>query len=319
MAEIGNDITKAKSLLERGQLVAIPTETVYGLAANATDPIAVARIFSAKKRPHFDPLIIHVAGLEAAEKWVKKIPESARRLATKAWPGPMTILLPKKEVIPDLVTSGLDTVAVRVPNHPMTLQLLRQLDFPLAAPSANPFGYISPTSAEHVDQQLGEEVQYILDGGTSDVGVESTIISFEKEVPEVLRLGGKSVEELESLLGELSVKSHSSSNPVAPGMLESHYAPRTPMILQEFDSKTMNAASTGILTFKSPVDGIPIENQWILSENGNLEEAAKNLFRAMRELDQKPNISLIIGQLVPEQGLGRAINDRIRRATTTQN
>nr|WP_310590383.1 L-threonylcarbamoyladenylate synthase [Dyadobacter sp. NIV53] len=228
MAIIDNDVQLAKQFLLKGQLVAIPTETVYGLAGNALDEKSVLSIFEVKNRPSFDPLIIHTDSLDKLKNYVTDLPASARNLAIAFWPGPLTLLLPKKSIIPDLVTSGLDHVAVRIPNHPLTLELLRQLEFPLAAPSANPFGYISPTKSEHVNAQLGEKIPYILDGGECGVGIESTIVGFVNDIPTVYRLGGLAIDEIENIVGKVNVLPHSSSNPQAPGMLKSHYAPRKP-------------------------------------------------------------------------------------------
>jgi L-threonylcarbamoyladenylate synthase len=230
MAIIGTDIIQAKQLLEQGKLVAIPTETVYGLAGNALNPDAVLSIFKTKNRPSFDPLIVHTDSIEKIERWVKKIPTPLKTLASQVWPGPLTILLPKKEIIPDLVTAGLESVAIRIPNHPLTLSLLQSLDFPLAAPSANPFCYISPTQAEHVNQQLGGLIPYILDGGACQIGIESTIVAWENNQLHVLRLGGLSVEAIENLSQQkVQLQLNQSSNPQAPGMLKSHYAPLKPL------------------------------------------------------------------------------------------
>ncbi|MES2733756.1 MAG: L-threonylcarbamoyladenylate synthase, partial [Bacteroidota bacterium] len=187
-ARIGTNISHAIDLLQQGEVVAIPTETVYGLAGNALNTKAVARIFSVKNRPTFDPLIIHTNSLEKVLQFVDEMPAQAKTLAQACWPGPLTLLLPRKDSIPDLVTSGLDTVAVRIPNHSLTLSLLEALEFPLAAPSANPFGYISPTTAEHVYNQLGKKIPYILDGGPCLVGIESTIVGFEDGEPTIYRL-----------------------------------------------------------------------------------------------------------------------------------
>jgi L-threonylcarbamoyladenylate synthase len=313
MAEIGKDIIRAKQLLQEGQLVAIPTETVYGLAANALNEKAVLEIFKAKNRPHFDPLIVHVAGIAQAETLATSFPDNAKALAQKFWPGPLTLLLPKKEIVPDLVTSGLDTVGLRCPDHTLTLELLKSLPFPLAAPSANPFGYVSPTTAQHVNEQLGDKVAYILDGGECRVGIESTIIGFEN-TPTVYRLGGLALEILEPITGPLHVQLHSSSNPHAPGQLQSHYAPLKKIVLgtrkQLLAHTTSNA---GAIVFQNILANIPVTNQITLSPSGNLEEAAQHLFAALRELD-KTDINLILAELVPESGLGRAINDRLRRA-----
>lgn len=313
MADIGKDIIRAKQLLEAGQLVAIPTETVYGLAANALNEKAVLEIFKAKNRPHFDPLIVHVAGIAQAETLVKSFPDKVKALTQKFWPGPVTVLLPKKEIVPDLVTSGLNTVGLRCPDHTLTLQLLKSLSFPLAAPSANPFGYVSPTTPQHVNEQLGDKVAYILDGGECRVGIESTIIGFE-HTPTIYRLGGLALEVLEPITGPLQVQLHSSSNPHAPGQLQSHYAPLKKIVLGTRDQLAeyldLNA---GAIVFQKVLSNLPITNQIILSPSGNLEEAAQHLFAALRTLD-KTDVDIILAELVPESGLGRAINDRLRRA-----
>lgn len=252
MAQIGQEIGRAKAFLEAGNVVGIPTETVYGLAGNALNSDAVLKIFRVKNRPQFDPLIVHTDSLAKVETFVTAIPEPARQLADACWPGPLTLLLPKRDAIPDLVTAGLPTVAVRVPNHPLTLALLRSLAFPLAAPSANPFGYISPTTAAHVADQLGDRVPYILDGGPADVGLESTIIGFENGQTIVFRLGGLALELIERLIGPVSVRTHSTSNPKAPGMLSSHYAPRKPLILLSPGASPESTGRAGALVFREP-------------------------------------------------------------------
>lgn len=315
MAIIGQDLEKAKQYLESGSLVAIPTETVYGLAANALEPLAVARIFEAKNRPSFDPLIVHVASLDRAREFVKEIPDQAQRLVNQLWPGPLTILLNKTEKIPDIVTSGLDRVGIRCPDHPLTRTLLEQLSFPLAAPSANPFGYVSPTTAQHVQDQLGNKIPYILDGGACTVGIESTVIGWENSRPVIYRMGGISVEQIESVIGKVSVQTHSSSNPQAPGQLQSHYAPRKKFLLGDLEklAKSNTGKQVGILAFSKYISGIPKENQLVLSPSSSLTEAAHNLFSMLRRLDQM-NIEVVLAEEVPNEGLGRAINDRLRRA-----
>jgi len=313
MAEIGKDIHRAKQLLTEGKLVAIPTETVYGLAANALSEKAVLEIFKAKNRPHFDPLIVHVATLAQAETLAASFPNKAKALAQKFWPGPLTVLLPKKEIVPDLVTSGLNTVGLRCPDHLLTLELLKSLSFPLAAPSANPFGYVSPTTPQHVNEQLGDKVAYILDGGECRVGIESTIIGFE-QTPTVYRLGGLALEVLEPITGPLQVQLHSSSNPHAPGQLQSHYAPHKKIVLGTRNQLVENVQSNaGAIVFQHALANLTAKHQVILSPSGNLEEAAQHLFAALRTLD-KTDVNLILAELVPETGLGRAINDRLRRA-----
>lgn len=315
MAQIGMDIGAAKAFLEAGDVVGIPTETVYGLAGNALNPDAVLRIFSVKNRPAFDPLIVHTDSLEKVSHYVTHIPDKARLVAERVWPGPLTLLLPKRDLVPDLTTSGLNTVAVRVPNHPLTLALLRSLDFPLAAPSANPFGYISPTTTQHVADQLGNQIPYVLDGGPCGIGLESTILGFDDEKPVVYRLGGMALEQLTDLLGPLTVRDHSTSNPKAPGMLSSHYAPRKPVyLLQPGQMPNEMDAQTGALVFSESFAGIPTQNQLILSPTSNPTEAAKNLFAYLRQLDQMP-VSRIYAQLLPNEGLGRAVNDRLKRAS----
>src|SRR5712672_3021710 len=205
MAEIGKDISKAADLLKQGKLVAIPTETVYGLAGNALNVEAVTRIFAAKNRPYFDPLIVHVCDPSAAGEYAERISDKALELMKRFWPGPLTVLLSKKNIVPDLVTAGLDRVGLRCPDHQMTLALLQSLPFPLAAPSANPFGYVSPTSAHHVFDQLGDKIPYVLDGGRCEVGLESTIIAEIDERLQILRLGGVSVEEIEGVVGPVAI------------------------------------------------------------------------------------------------------------------
>lgn len=317
MATIGTDILQAKQVLENGQLVAIPTETVYGLAANAIDIVAVARIFEAKNRPTFDPLIVHTYSLEKAYEFVDDIHPKLLKLAQSFWPGPLTLLLPKKSIIPDLVTSGLDRVGVRIPNHPLTLKLLKQLPFPLAAPSANPFGYISPTSAKHVNDQLGAKIEYILDGGSCQVGLESTIVGEEQGEIIIYRLGGLAIEAIKEVVGEVSVQLNQSSNPKAPGQLKSHYAPKKPIFIGNITELQQLHADKklGIIIFGDShfsQSNMLIKN---LSPSQNYQEAAINLFSFLRELDESI-VDVILCELLPEESLGLAINDRLRRAAS---
>jgi len=310
--ETGWDIERAREVLMGGQLCAIPTETVYGLAANAFLPEAVVRIFEVKQRPAFDPLIVHIAEERMISEVASEFPDVARKLAAAFWPGALTLVLPKTSRVPYLVTSGLDTVGVRWPSHPLTLQLLRLLPFPLAAPSANPFGYISPTSAAHVTDQLGGKIPYILDGGSCSVGIESTIIDCTSSKPVVLRLGGLSIEAIERVAGHIEVISQSSSNPSAPGMLASHYAPRIPLFLGDIELllPLFSDKKIATLTLQNSFENISGEQ---LSPSGNLSEAARALFSAMRRLDQS-GADVILAERMPEEGLGRAINDRLQRA-----
>jgi L-threonylcarbamoyladenylate synthase len=283
----GTDLNYAAALLRKGELVAIPTETVYGLAGNAFSDRAVARIFEVKNRPSFDPLIVHTSNVERLSELVAEMPDEALQLARRFMPGPLTLLLPKKAVIPDLVTAGLIIVGVRIPSHPLALDLLGRLDFPLAAPSANPFGYISPTTAGHVEMQLGDKIPYILDGGPCQVGVESTIIGFPGGRPTVFRKGGVAVEAVEAVIGKVDVRVFSSSDPQAPGMLKSHYAPRIPLILGDIDLllQEHQGKKLGIISFRKSYEQVPPHNQVVLSPSGDLTEAAQRLFAGMPRAD----------------------------------
>ena len=312
MVQIGTDIDLAVKLLRAGELVAIPTETVYGLAANALDETAVAKIFAAKQRPSFDPLIIHLPSIDKVNEYVKAMPDEFLPIITSHMPGPLTLLLEKRDIVPDITTSGLTKVAVRIPGHSLARDLLRELDFPLAAPSANPFGYISPTNAQHVADQLGERISYILDGGPCEVGLESTIIGIEEGLPTVFRKGGLSIDLVKEYLPDVVVKDHSTSNPSAPGMLKSHYAPRIPLSLVE--SFTFGQGRKGYISFG---EELTVSHDCIyhdLSSTKNFREAAQNLFRVMRLLDQH-DLKEIQVKLLPEMDLGIAINDRLRRAS----
>lgn len=318
MSIIGTDIHQAAELLRNGELVAIPTETVYGLAANALDPEAVLKIFQAKQRPAFDPLIVHVHNREQVLRIVSEQPPGAVQLMDAFWPGPLTLVLPKTDQVPDLVTSGLNTVGIRMPAHPMTLELLRELPFPLAAPSANPFGYVSPTTAQHVSDQLGVRVPYILDGGPCTVGVESTILGWEQsekglEGQWVLyRPGGIPVEDLEAVIGSIST-AKKTVIPAAPGMLESHYAPRKPVYVGDVHELLVahQAQRVAVISLSAEYPAWRCER---LSHNGDLHEAARNLFGVLRDLDRS-QAEVILAEVFPEHGLGRAINDRLRRAS----
>jgi L-threonylcarbamoyladenylate synthase len=313
MTKPGSDMEAAVHCLQNGELVGIPTETVYGLAANALNAEAVAKIFTAKNRPFFDPLIVHLHDISEAEKYVQSMPEKARKLAEAFWPGPLTLVLPKKAIIPDLVTAGHDTVGIRVPSHPVCLELLRKLSFPLAAPSANPFGYVSPTTAQHVADQLGDKTFYILDGGACKVGVESTIVGFPQGEPVIYRLGGIAVEQIVAVVGPVAEQISSGSNPASPGQLDVHYSPRCKVILASGHPISDNP-ETAYLRYAEVLPGIEEARQLILSPEKNLEEAAVNLFAMLRQLDQA-GYGCIVAELLPETGLGRAINDRLRRAS----
>jgi L-threonylcarbamoyladenylate synthase len=310
---IGTDSTNAADLLKAGEIVGIPTETVYGLAANALSGDAVIKIFEAKNRPFFDPLIVHCKNIDDIDEYVTRIPKWAEMLAGVFSPGPITFLLPKRESIPDIVTSGLERVGIRIPSHPMLHDLLSQLDFPLAAPSANPFGYISPTTAQHVYDQLAGKIPYILDGGQATVGVESTIVGEEDSKVIIYRLGGVSVEQIEEVVGKTQLRV-SSSMPAAPGSLDSHYAPRTPFHIFTDRNFLPRDKNIGLILFRDVFEFVSKSNQRILSNRGDMIEAGKNLFAYMRELDSF-GYDAIYAEVVPDEGLGRAINDRIKRAS----
>lgn len=308
-------IRQAAEVIRNGGLVAFPTETVYGLGADALDTKAVARIYEAKQRPHFDPLIVHIAQPEQAEQLVTEFPKEARRLTDFFWPGPLTVILPKSKSVPDLVTAGMPTVAIRIPSHPIARDLIRESRCPVAAPSANLFGSISPTRAEHVQRQLGGSIDFILDGGCCAVGIESTIVSFVGTRPVVLRFGGIAVEQIEAVIGSVDIASFSDHKSLSPGRLERHYAPRTPLRLVDKVSGIPKGKRVGLLIFEpTNIEGFTAVE--VLSQSGSLAEAAANLFAAMRRLDEA-DLELIVAAQVPNQGVGRAINDRLHRASQT--
>ncbi len=316
MTKIGTDISFAASLLLQGKLVSIPTETVYGLAANALNEKAVLSVFEAKERPFFDPLIIHTYSIEAAKKFVYFTDERLLQLAKTFWPGPITLLLPKKEIIPNIVTSGLELVALRVPNHSLTLQLLEKINIPLAAPSANPFGYVSPTEPEHVKKQLGNKLDYILDGGKCTVGLESTIVGIEGGKVCVFRLGGLAIEDIENSVGTVDLRINNSSNPKVPGQLKSHYAPKKPLYVGDLKEliKINSKKKIALICFGEKIYTINNGITYSLSETKNLNEAALNLFRLLRLADES-DADVVLCEVLPEIGLGLAINDRLRRAS----
>ena len=316
MSIISKDIQKAVALLIDEQLVAIPTETVYGLAGNIFSEKAIKSIFSTKKRPFFNPLIVHIPSIDSLSDIVTHVPEKAKLLAAAFWPGSLTLVLKKSNKIPDLITAGKDTVAVRVPNHPVTLELLKQLPFPLAAPSANPFGSISPTKPTHVENYFKNDIKMVLDGGSCVNGIESTIIGFENEEPVIYRLGALPLEEIEAVIGTISIKNKKEEKPDAPGMLARHYAPKTSTFLVDdvaAEVKKNTGKKMGVLVFKSSLNNENI-TEIILSKNGSLQEAAANLYAAMHELDTK-NLDIIIAERFSKFGLGKSINDRLQRAT----
>lgn len=309
----------AAELLAEGKVVAIPTETVYGLAANALDEKAVKQIFEIKQRPAYNPLIVHLKSLTDLDRVASSVPPKALQLAEHFWPGPLTLVLPKQAGIPDVVTAAKPTVAVRVPAHPVARKLLEAVDFPLAAPSANPFGYISPTTAAHVQKQLGTKIPFVLDGGKCTKGIESTIIGFANGEPILYRVGAIPVATIEKLIGPIGRKTGAASNPEAPGMLSKHYSPRTTFQVSETieaDLEKYAHQAVGFMLFsniKSPLSKRVIR----LTASENMEEAAQNLYAAMHELDEA-GLRLIVAEKFPETGIGISLNDRLYRAQQQQ-
>lgn len=313
---IGTDVALAASLLKEGKLVAIPTETVYGLGANALDSTAIASIYAVKNRPTFNPLILHFASWEAAQPYVKEVPEEITRLASKFCPGSISFLLQKTDLVSDIVTAGSSHVVVRVPDHPVTLELLSLLDFPLAAPSANISNTVSPTSAQHVEDGLGDQIEYVLDGGESKIGVESTIVSFQDNHVNILREGGVSREDIISL--GFIVKNSNTEAIQTPGQFKKHYATKKPIYLVESISdyleKNSDKRCSALLYEKSKVSC----TAYLLSTNYDLAEIANNLFATMRRADAD-DTNLILIEHIKEEGIGRAVADRLRRASISLN
>lgn len=312
---VGNDCNQARLLLEKGEVVAIPTETVYGLAANGLNELAIHKIFEAKDRPLCNPLILHFSSKEAIKPYVLDLPPILEKLADFFWPGPLTLLLNKSSLVPEIITAGLDRVGVRVPAQPLIQDLLQSLSFPLAAPSANLYGMISPTQATHVYIQLQGKIPYILDGGACENGIESTIVGLENEQVIVYRLGGISLEQLSNVIGFIpQLKNHAENQPVTSGMVKHHYAPNTPFAYLEADFVFEEDNNDGFILLKDNRPEIPNTQKYILSETGDLKEAAQKLYAAMHFMDQKYYSKLFIERF-EEIGLGLSMNDRLNRAT----
>lgn len=311
------NLRRLAHILRRGGLVAVPTETVYGLAANALDGRACRRIFRAKGRPAHDPLIVHVADLRGLER-IAVSNDAVPRLATVFWPGPLTLVLPRKPAVPFVVTAGLPSVAVRMPAHPLLRRLLRTCDLPLAAPSANPFGYVSPTTAAHVRDDLGRRIRHILDGGPCRHGLESTIVDVrDPRRPVLLRPGVITASQIRSVLGvPVRILRRRPQQPVlAPGMLDRHYSPQRPLVLHRHISRLMVAdgPSDAWICFRRPGWVRRRKNVFWLSPSGDTQGAGRRLFALLRRLD-RAGWSRLHAELVPESGAGMAINDRLRRA-----
>jgi L-threonylcarbamoyladenylate synthase len=314
---ITKDISIIRDRLIQGEPIGLPTETVYGLAANVFNSTAVSHIFKTKNRPTTNPLIVHVASISQARALVKRFPEKANQLANAFWPGPLTLILPKNETVSPMVTANQENVAIRIPNHPTALSLLNQLDFPLVAPSANPFNRISPTTAEHVDAYFPSI--YTLDGGACKSGVESTIVGFEGDEVVLMRHGAISIEAIESRVGRILNRTSGSEKALVPGQHKKHYAPACDLIVTYeplFMLSAVKQKKVGILWYQAvQIESIHVDVNLVLAPSGDLAEAAKNLFASLHTLDAM-GLDLIIVERLPAHGLGLTINDRLDRAAT---
>ena len=318
-ADRPESIRLAAEIIRSGGLVAFPTETVYGLGCDALNPDAAAKVFEAKQRPSFDPLIVHLADRSMVETVAKIIPSVAYRLMDAFWPGPLTLILPKQPAVPDLVTAGLPTVAIRMPDHPVAQALIREARTPIAAPSANPFGYVSPTTAQHVIDGLGDRVDLILDGGPCQVGVESTILSLAGTKPLLLRPGSLTLEVIQPVIGPVDRPASSDETVHVPGQSPRHYATRTPVTILSAPGAwpiLRGRERAGLLAMSEPRG---LAGQFhaveVLSPSGELREAARHLFAALRKLDAL-GLDRIYAEPCEETGLGLAIMDRLRRCAT---
>ena len=312
---ITSDLSFVKDQLERGEVVGIPTETVYGLAANIYDEQAIAKIFTTKGRPNTNPLIVHVKSMDQARTLVSHFPAKASILAERFWPGPLTLILPKSDLISAAITAQQSTVAIRMPNHKTTLALLETLDFPLAAPSANPYNRISPTRAAHVDAYFPQIP--ILEGGNCEAGVESTILSFDEDEVVLLRHGAISIEDIEAEAGRILDRTSSESVHLAPGRSKKHYSPLCELIISYeplFMLSAVQEKKVGILWFSEvKIDSPKVAINHILSPSGSFKEAAAHMYDALHQLE-KSGVELIIVERLPNYNLGRTINDRFERA-----
>lgn len=307
------NINAAGRLIRQGELVAFATETVYGLGANAFDSKACEKIFKAKCRPHYDPLIVHVGSLRQLTAVAAGLTDQVIKMLFRFWPGPLTAVLKKQAHIPNCVTADLETVAVRIPSHDVALALIKAAGVPIAAPSANPFGYLSPTTAQHVEEQLGDKIEMILNGGPCNLGLESTIIDFTKEVPELLRHGGIPREDIESICGPIVMGQAILEQPIAPGQLASHYSPETKLVILKAGQEPDRSLQYGVLTHSSLYKYDDARFVEVVSSSGDFREAAHNLFAALHRLD-KQKLDIIYAYEFPEEELGAAIMDRLRKA-----
>lgn len=308
--DVSNNIRTAAKYIQEGKIVAFPTETVYGLGANALNSMAVAKIFELKERPSFDPLIIHIADLCDLEKLVLYTDKRIFELAEKFWPGPLTMIMPKSNIVPDIVTSGLPTVGIRMPGNKIALDLIRESNCPIAAPSANKFGHISPTTSEHVKKQL-PNVDYILDGGKTSVGIESTIITFTAKGFQILRTGIITQEEIEVIVPfDYDAKIEKLS---APGMLKSHYSPKKMFLIANNSTLKIDKSTAGLISFSGELEN-DYEKVIRVSERKDLKDYAVNIFAAMHTFEDDNEIECIVAEPVNETGIGKAIMDRLKKA-----
>ncbi len=315
---ITTSIDSAVEVLKKGEIIGLPTETVYGLAANCFDEKAIKKIYLLKNRPADNPLIVHIKNTEAARELVTDIPHVALQLMQNFWPGPLTVLLPKSNLISEIVTSNSPYVALRSPDHPMAMELLNRLDFPLVAPSANPFMSVSPTTAQHVYSYFGEEIPVILDGGNCQKGIESTIVGFENNEIVIYREGTLTEQEIRKITQDIPINKINKKKVMHPGMYKRHYAPNTTLIVSsnlEEDIAKYEHKKIAVLSLR-PLKTIGTFNHAVLSDTGSLEEAAKNLYAHLIMLDQS-GADMILTEFVPEIGIGKAINEKLRKASTT--
>ncbi len=308
------EISDAAEIILRGGIGAVPTETVYGLAADALNPDAVRKIFEAKGRPFIDPLIVHVDSIEMAMELAEPLPGMSK-MAEAFWPGPLTMVLPRKACVPDIVAAGLPTVALRMPSHLLIRELISRCGRPLAAPSANPFGYVSPTCAEHVREQLGDRIDFIIDGGECKCGLESSIVLMASSPKKLLRPGPILPDKIEAVLGEAIERNpkKNDARPQAPGMLDSHYSPKSRLKLFDVPSDIPADFCGEIIFIKRPSN--PSGREYWLSESGDLDEAARNMFSLLRALDKISKHGFYC-QRPPAEGIGLAMLDRLSRAET---
>lgn len=307
-----NQIHEAAGIIKNGGIVAFPTETVYGLGADAFNAEAVARIYEIKARPQFDPLIVHVCSMKELSLLCKRVDDQLSLLAEKFWPGPLTIVVPKKETVPGIVTSGLPTVAVRMPDHPLALELISRSGTPIAAPSANKFGMLSPTESGHVRKKL-EGIDYIIEGGKTTIGLESTVMALSSDGFKILRPGAITGKEIEGVIPRANYDGKKNDEPASPGMLKSHYSPVKPIYIKGEGEMRLDIREAGFISFGIPEPNLPYKEIAVLSPEKDLKEAAVNLFSAMHRLEDTA-VRFIIAEPLPEEGIGVAIMDRLRKA-----